>query len=54
MYGLSSKDEAMLGGLAKKYDLSYMSAIEYENRRYLLKQESFIEAFHKLILNRSK
>ena len=52
MYGLSSQDEAMLGGLAKKYDLSYLSALEYENRQYLLKQDDFIQAFHKLIMKR--
>lgn len=53
IYGFDDTQEQQLGGLAKRYDLSYLSALEYENRPYLLKQENFIEAFHKLILQRS-
>lgn len=53
IYGLDETAVQMLGGLAKRYDLSYLSALEFENRSYLLKQEKFIEAFHKLILQRS-
>lgn len=53
IYSLSDMDEALLGGLVKRYDLSFLSALEFENRKYLLKQEKFIKAFHKLILQRS-
>lgn len=53
IYNLNKTDEAMIGGLAKRYDLSYVSALEYENREYLLKQDKFVTAFHNLILQRS-
>jgi len=49
IYGLTKTQEAMLGALAKKYDLSYVSTIEYANRKYLRKQDDFIQALHKLI-----
>lgn len=53
IYGFDETQEQQLGGLAKRYDLSFLSALEYENRPYLLKQENFIEAFHKIIIERS-
>lgn len=52
IHNLTKQQEAILGALAKKYDLSYLTALEYENRKYLKTQDDFIEAIHKLLSKR--
>ncbi|WP_291960150.1 RepB family plasmid replication initiator protein [Maribacter sp.] len=53
IYGFDDTTEQILGSLAKKYDLSFLSTLEYENRTFLRKQENFLDAFHKIIHQRT-
>ena len=53
IYKFGDSEEQILGALAKKYDLSFLSTLEYENRSYLRTQENFMVAFHKIITQRT-
>lgn len=53
IYKFNDQTEQILGALAKKYDLSFLSTLEYENRSFLRSQPNFLEAFHKVITQRT-
>lgn len=53
IYRFDNTTEQILGALAKKYDLSFLSTLEYENRTFLRSQEDFLKAFHLVIKQRT-